>query len=169
MNGILQSHKPEKIKILFIAETPGFDSSGRLTQHFYFANNNLFRTIFTAFELVYGSFDSAQAFLSFFKSIGCYLDHLSPGAINRSDKEERKAGRQRAVPSLAARLKSYEPEIIIVLMKDIHKQVVEALETSGVDTVRLLEAVPYPAGSDTNRKNCIAEIASLLRDSEINY
>ncbi|MPR33573.1 uracil-DNA glycosylase family protein [Salmonirosea aquatica] len=168
MNAILESYKPKNVRMLFIAEAPGFNSSGDLIQHFYFANNNLFRTIFTAFELVYGSFDSAQAFLFFFKSLGCYLDHLSLVAINRSDKEERKAGRQKAVPSLAARLKSYKPEIIIVLMKDIQKQVVETLEISGIDTVRLLEAVPYPAGSDTNRKNYIAEIASLLRDIEIN-
>ncbi|GHB56525.1 uracil-DNA glycosylase family protein [Persicitalea jodogahamensis] len=168
MNPLLESHKPENIKILFIAEAPGFNGSGKLTQHFYFADNNLFRTIFTAFEVVYGSFDSAQDFLTFFKSIGCYLDHLSVAAINRSDKAERKIGRQKAVPSLVERLKSYKPEMVIVLMKEIQKQVVEAVEISGIDSVRLLEAVPYPAGSDTNRKNCIAEIASLLRNLEVN-
>ncbi len=168
MSPLLESHKPENIKILFIAEAPGFNSSGKLTQHFYFADNNLFRTIFTAFEVVYGSFDSAQDFLTFFKSIGCYLDHLSLVAINRSDKDERKIGRQKAVPSLVERLKLYKPEIIIVLMKEIQKHVVEAVEISGIDSVCLLEAVPYPAGSDTNQKNCIAEITSLLRNLEVN-
>lgn len=71
-------------------------------------------------------------------------------------------GRQNAVPSLSARLKLYQPEVIIVLMKDIQKQVAEALEMSGITSVRQFEAVPYPAGSDTNQKNCIAEIIGLL-------
>ncbi len=167
MSTIPDPHKPSSIKILFIAEAASFDNTGKLTQHFYFGNNNLFRTIFTAFEAVYGGFDSPQDFLTFFKSTGCYLDHLSNVAIDRNDKKERQKGRQAAVLSLAARLKSYQPEVIIVLMKDIQKQVAEALERSGIDTVRQFEAVPYPAGSDTNKKNCIAEIASLLRSMEI--
>lgn len=169
MKSIPEFYKPQMVKILFIAEAPGFNSSGKLIQHFYFADNNLFRTIFTAFERVYGTFGSAQDFLAFFKSTGCYLDHLSPVAINRSDKKERQIGRQNAVPSLNERLKLYEPEVIIVLMKDIQKQVAEALDMSGITSVRQFEAVPYPAGSDTNQKNCIAEIVGLLKGEAGHY
>ncbi len=169
MNAMLETHKPERIKVLFIAEAAGFDSSGDLVQHFYFADNNLFRTVFTAFEAVFGAFGSPQSFLAFFRSTGCYLDHLSLVAVNRSDKKERQMGRQNAVPSLSGRLKLYQPEVIIILMKDIQKQVAEALDLSGITSVRLLSAVPYPAGSDTNRKNCIAEVADLLRSDEVSH
>lgn len=169
MKSTPDSYKPETIKILFVAEAPGFDKSGRLVQHFYFADNNLFRTIFKAFEAVYGAFGSAQDFLAFFKASGCYLDHLSNVAINRSDKIERQLGRQNAVQNLSERLKLYQPEVIIVLMKDIQKYVAEALELSDRHSVKIFEAVPYPAGSDTNQKNCIAEIIGLLKGDAGKY
>lgn len=167
MDKIIERYKPDLVKNIFVGEAPGAAAPGELGKHFYLANTNLYRTIYTAFEQVYGKFNSAQEFLNFFKSMGFYLDHLSQSAIDKTDAVRRKAARQEAVFSLSERLKLYQPEIVIILMKDIQKEVIQAVEISEINSVRLLTAVPYPAGSDTNKKNCIAAIVSVLKSEEI--
>lgn len=178
MDKIIERYKPELVKILFVGEAPGAVAPGAAApgaaapvpaknKHFYLANTNLYRTINTAFEQVFGKFNSAEEFLGFFQSMGFYLDHLSRTAIDKTDAAHRKAARQNAVFSLSERLKIYQPEVVIILMKDIQKQVAEAVEISGISSVRLITAVPYPAGSDTNKRNCIAAIVSLLKNEEV--
>lgn len=152
-----QTYKPYDINLLFVAEAPG-----KPGQHFYLANTNLFRTIRVSFEQTYGKFDSAEDFLNLFKSTGCYLDHLSQVMIDRTDKEKRKSAREEGIRSLSERLKLYQPKVIVILMKDIEKQVNRAIQLSGIHSVRILAVAPYPAGSETNRKNCIKTIHGIL-------
>ncbi|MEO6685701.1 MAG: uracil-DNA glycosylase family protein [Dyadobacter sp.] len=151
-------YQPEKVKILFIGEAP---SAG--AKRFYLGNTNLFRTIKTAFSECYGDLNSIEEFFYLFKSLGCYLDHLSSGPVNKEDKAGRKLARAAGVSSLSERLKYYQPEIVIILMKELQKQVNMAVELSGIQSIKKIEAVPYPAGSDTNRKNCIIAIVNILK------
>jgi hypothetical protein len=161
---IMQSYKPERVKVLFVAEAPGNDS-----RHFYLANTNLYRTIYTAFTKVFGDFASPEEFFELFKSLGFYLDHLSQSPINIRDIASRKAARQLAVFSLSERLKIDQPEYVVIIMIDIQAFVNQAVKISEIRSVQKIDVVPYPAGSDTNRKNCITAIVNLLKNREIDY
>lgn len=55
------------------------------------------------------------------------------------------------------------------IMKDIQNFVSQAIRLSEIQLVQKVEVVPYPAGSDTNRKNCITAIVNLLKNEEIDY
>ena len=161
---IMESYKPEVVKVLFIAEAPGNDS-----RHFYLANTNLYRTIYTAFAKVFDEFSSPEEFFELFKSLGFYLDHLSQSPIDIKNAENRKTARQQAVISLSKRLKIYHPEYVVIIMKDIQSYVNQAIRVSEIQSVQKVDVVPYPAGSDTNRKNCIMAIVNLLRNGEVDY
>lgn len=154
-------YKPEKVKILFVGEAP---SAG--LRRFYLGNTNLFRTIKVAFSELYGDFSSSVEFFDLFKYMGCYMDHLSSEPVNKEDISGRKLARAAGIYSLSERLKSYQPEIVIILMKELQKQVNTAVELSEIKSIKKLEAVPYPAGSDTNRKNCIIAIVSILKNAD---
>ncbi|MBE9461500.1 hypothetical protein ACFP1I_01870 [Dyadobacter subterraneus] len=155
-------HKPEKVKVLFVGEAPAVGA-----RRFYLGNTNLFRTVKSAFAELYGDFKSNEEFFGLFKSMGCYIDHLSTEPVNKEDMPARKLARNAGISPLSERLKIYQPEIVIILMKDLQKEVTSAVELSGIQSIKKMEAVPYPAGSDTNRKNCIMAIVAILKNAEI--
>jgi hypothetical protein len=166
---IMERYKPEQVKVLLIAEAPGAAAPGNENRHFYLGNTNLYRTIYTAFTKVFGEFSSAEEFFELFKSLGFYLDHLSQLPINISDRTSRKAARELAVFSLGERLKVYQPEYVVIIMIDIQAFVNQAINISEIESVQKVDAIPYPAGSETNRKNCITAIVNLLKNGEVDY
>jgi len=153
-------YKPEKVKILLIGEAPG-----RADRNFYLANTNLFRTVYAAFKELYGDFSSAEEFLQFFKAAGCFLDHLSSEHTERHDLPKRKLERQNGIVGLSERLKIHQPETAIILMKALEKQVQQAIDLSGIKSIRHQTTVSYPAGSDTNRLACIRGLVEILKVS----
>lgn len=155
-------YKPEKVKIFFVGEAPAIGA-----RRFYLGNTNLFRVIKKAFAECYGDFASTEEFLELFQSLGCYIDYLSLEAVDKNDIPSRKQARASGISPLSERLKLYQPEIVIILMKELQKQVSAAVEISGINSIKKLEAVPYPAGSDTNKKNCIIAIVGILKNADI--
>jgi len=153
-------YKPEKVKILLIGEAPG-----KADKNFYLANTNLFRTVYAAFKELYGGFSSAEEFLQFFKTAGCFLDHLSSEHTERHDLTKRKLERQNGIVSLSERLKIHQPETVIILMKALEKQVRQAIDLSGIKSIRHQTTVSYPAGSDANRLACIRGLVEILKVS----
>ncbi len=152
------NHKPEKVKILLIGEAPGKDD-----KNFYLANTNLYRTVYAAFKELYGDFSSAEEFLQFFKAAGCFLDHLSSEHTDRHDLPQRKQARQNGISSLSERLKIHQPETVIILMKALEKQIQQAIDFSGIKSIRHQTTVSYPAGSDANRLSCIRGLVAVLK------
>ncbi|WP_439559235.1 hypothetical protein [Dyadobacter sp.] len=158
MIAISEIYRPDQVKMLFVAEAPGGGE-----KHFYHANTNLYRTIRDAFEVVYGNFNSPEDFIKFFKSTGCYLDHLSQVPLDKANRQARLDGRKTAAESLSSRINEMSPEIVVVLMKEIMPFVESALGQPGINSVRSLLVVPYPAGSHANKQNCISEITQILK------
>ncbi len=152
------SYKPEKVKILLIGEAPGRDD-----KNFYLGNTNLYRTVFAAFKQLYGNFNSSEEFLQFFKAAGCFLDHLSLEHSERHDLPKRKLERQKGIIGLSGRLTVHQPETVIILMKALEKQVQQAIDLSGIKSIRHQTTVSYPAGSDTNRLACISGLVEILK------
>ncbi|RYE36514.1 MAG: hypothetical protein EOP42_03040 [Sphingobacteriaceae bacterium] len=153
-------YKPEQVKILLIGEAPG-----RADKNFYLGNNNLYRTVIVAFKQLYGEFSSRDEFLAFFKSAGCFLDHIGLEHTERHDLEKRKANRQNGIISLSEKLKIYQPETVIILMKALEKQVQQAIDLSAITSIKHQTTVSYPAGSDTNRLACIRGLVAILQVS----
>lgn len=151
-------YKPEKVKILLIGEAPG-----KTDKNFYLANTNLYRTVYAAFKELYGDFAAAEEFLQFFKSAGCFLDHLSLEHSERHDLPKRKLERQNGIAGLSERLIIHQPETVIILMKALEKQVQQAIDLSGIQSIRHQTTVSYPAGSDANRLACIRGLVEILK------
>ncbi|MBR8837098.1 MAG: hypothetical protein DSM106950_24620 [Stigonema ocellatum SAG 48.90 = DSM 106950] len=107
---------------------------------------------------MFGPFASTEAFLYFFASLGCYLDHLSWQPIDTSSKRQRQHDRHLAIDSLSQRLRSYQPASLLLLMKAIEKPVQQAINQSGVTSIRHQRTTAYPAGSEVNRQVCLRDI-----------
>ena len=151
-------YKPEKVKILFIGEAPG-----RPDKNFYLGNNNLYRTVIVAFKELYSDFSTKDEFLAFFKAAGCFLDHIGQEHTERHDMEKRKINRQNGISSLSEKLKIYQPETVIIVMKALEKQVQQAIDLSEVKSIKQQITVSYPAGSNTNYLACVRGLVSILQ------
>ncbi len=149
-----KSYKPQKIKLLLIGESP--PESGK----FFYLESSM--TTFTqrAFENTFKlSFKNHKEFLQFFKKKGCYLDDLSSIPVNRMPplrKEEVLSGN---ILSLAKRLTSYKPEIVVIVLKRIERKVNEALDLSRIQCERY--ALPFPGNGYQNKY--IQKLSKILK------
>ena len=160
---IRKKYYPSNIKILLIGESPPSGGS-----FFYNANSNLFRAVKKGFEEVYGEV-SNQKFLYDFKNNGFYLDDLCLTPVNGMDKINRKGERKKGIKSLSRRIANYEPEGIIIVMKAIKKEVLEAVKDADLASIQYIDTVSFPAGSEKNRKDCIEGIKdAIVKGVELN-
>jgi len=112
----------------------------------------------------FGAFDSDQDFLTFFRKMNCELEYLVTEAISRKDMATREKQRSKGIQSLSQRLKRHRPKYIIVIMKDIEKYVLLAVEKAKLLEDTFIKSVPFPAMSEKNRINCEIETAKILKD-----
>ncbi len=149
-----KSYKPQKIKLLLIGESAS--ESGK----FFYLESSM--TTFTqrAFENTFKlSFKNHREFLQFFKKKGCYLDDLSSIPVNRMPplrKEEVLSG---SILSLAKRLTSYKPEIVVIVLKRIERKVNEALDLSCIKCKRY--TLPFPGNGHQNKY--IQKLSRILK------
>lgn len=154
---IRKSYKPKSIKVLYIGESRPANGT-----FFYKGDSILFRAIKNAFQEAYGrSFANDISFLDYFKTCGCYLEDLCIDPVNKLPGGVRLQKREQGIPRLANSIKHAQPEAIIILMKDIKDDVVEAIKLSGVD-LKYGDITPFP-GRPRNTENCIRENAEHLR------
>lgn len=153
-------HASEVIKILFISEAPSSDE-----KHFYKCNTVLFRTIRAAFEEQFGSFKTNDLFFDFFKGFGCYVDHLCSTPIDKSNRELRLLQRKQCVASLAKRLKTYQPKVMVIIMKEIEAEVKQAIQVANINSIHTIKIAPFPSMSEGNRLSCINVIKEVLKNS----
>ncbi len=159
LNQIRQQYQPEKIQILFVEEAvqPG-------NMFFYRKNSNVFRAVKEAFGKVFGEFKSHEDFLQFFKANGCYVDYLCPNMINGLTIEFRKQVRTDSIKPLSERLVLLQPQVVITVMKVLEKEVLEAIQLSGISSVEYTKAIAFPAHSKTNADKCVKELVEVLNE-----
>lgn len=96
-----------------------------------------------AFEAAFDRvFDSDPEFLRFFKTAGCYLDDLSHVPVDGMPSKERERVLTASVPALARRIRRYDPEVVIVVLKKIEGHVREALRRARIDAPTYV--LPFP-------------------------
>lgn len=156
---IRQQYQPEKVEIIFITEAiqPG-------NVFFYRKNSNVFRAIKEAFVQVFGEFESNDELLRFFKEAGCYVDYLCPDLINGLSIEVRQKARTAGIKPLSERLALFQPKVVITVMKVLEKEVKEAIQQSGINTVEYDKAIAFPAHSKTNADKCVKELVAVLEE-----
>lgn len=156
----LEDAVPEKISILFISKA----ASGN-GKHFYKADTELFRAIRNAFEEQFGMFENNDSFFLFFKSCGCYLDHLCLHQLNKENKLNLHTEKKLCINFLADRIKTYQPKMIIIMMKEIIPEVEEAIRISSITSIQKIKAASFPSMSERNRLACISSVKSALHEA----
>jgi hypothetical protein len=146
------SYKPEKIRILFIAESPPCGGT-----FFYKGDSVLYREIKKGFESHYGSIDN---FLSWFKTNGFFLDDLVLTPVNDKAKKERNHFHTISANDLRSRIQQYKPIEIIGLLKDksFQKAVSNAATQAGCNVKTFL---PFPVMG--HQKSFQKEFSQILQ------
>jgi hypothetical protein len=154
------SFKPEFVKILFIAESRPAGGT-----FFYCANSNLYYTVKLAFEETFKKSFGKNDFLDFFKEKKCFLDDLCSIPVNSLSDLERIEERIKGMKPLEERLKTYKPEIVVILMKDIADCVVKVIKDSKIDNIKHIQITPFPVRSEQNKINCKNGIKKALSEA----
>lgn len=156
---IRQSFRPDKINLLFVAESPP-----RGGTFFYFQNSNLYFAVKEAFERIFTKFDHKD-FLEFFKEQGCYLEDLCLTPVNGLMKSKRAEERLKGIEPLAQRINEHKPKGIVILMRGIETEVRTAIVKSNIQSVKLIKVTSFPSYSESNRLDCISGVQSALLES----
>ena len=131
LEALRRSFRPATVRVLFIGESP--PAAGTF---FYAANSGLYRATRDAFQAALSSRVDPD-FLRSFAALGCYLDDLCGEPINhltdRSDGswQRRLQARHDGEPHLAQTLAELRPEVIVIVLKAIAKNVARAVECAG--------------------------------------
>jgi hypothetical protein len=149
---------PAKVRVLFVGES----APAGLT-FFYSGNSTLFRQVRKVFDEVEATEGlSSNAFFERFRDLGFYLDDLCLEPINDLPDAERVAQRVAAEPALAARIATYEPEVVIAIGKTTAAPSVQsALLQSGLRA--RFEVLPFP-GRPEHQKAFARDAAGLLHE-----
>ena len=119
-------YKPDKIKVLFIAEAPPENDT------FFYSAKSFFydytKQIFN--ELFEDEINQFDEFLYFFQNKGCFLDDLCHEPKTYKEMSKYK---NIYIDELKSRLKLYDPQAIIITPKEIDGFVREAIKKSNID------------------------------------
>jgi hypothetical protein len=132
-----RSFKPRKVKLLFIGESA--PCGGQFFYRQSGMTSHTARAFADAFER---SFASLGEFLGFFKSRGCYLDDLSLVPVDGMPPRERALTLAANIPALAGRIRSTNPDVVVVVVKKIEKHVRKALVMARMDVPTYV--LPFP-------------------------
>ena len=142
-----QSFKPDKIKVLFIAESPPPGDT-----FFYSAKSGFYIYTKKAFYNVYNNNPNNQdEFLSFFRAKGCFLDDISHKPSNF---KEICSNKEIFVKQLSERINLYNPNAIIITLIRIDKLVRQAIGLSRVSKTLneyLIFTLPFPGNGFQNK------------------
>jgi len=126
-----KKYRPEKIRVLFVAESPPKPSDTQKTRFFYNKNTVLYYATFIAFHKVYGIRE--KEFLTIFQKLGCYLYDLLP--VGQKWNNVGKNERNRALDKLSKFTEENKPELIIVTLKRVADSVEKKLKNYNVKTL----------------------------------
>jgi uncharacterized protein YcsI (UPF0317 family) len=97
--------------------------------------------------------------LKYFKRKGCYLDDLSPIPVNKMPKNQRNKILKISIKGLSKRIRRCNPDIIVILLKKIDKNVRKAIDSSKVTCP--VFTVHFPGNG--HQKKFMRKFSQLLR------
>jgi hypothetical protein len=152
-----QTFRPRNVRILFVGESP--PASGRF---FYRADSGLYRAIREAFLKSFPNLRQAD-FLKSFRNLGCYLLDLCARPVDHLPPNVRRKLCRANEPRLAKSIRSLRPEIIIVVIRSIARNV-QRSEREANWPGRHVE-LPYPGRWIRHRTAFIRQLVPILRQS----
>jgi hypothetical protein len=138
------SYKPEKIKLLFIAESP--PASGQ----FFYRRSMMTTYTSRAFAQVFNrSFDSATDFLNFFQKKDCYLEDMTSTPVNKMSAVDREKTIEMGISQLTEKIRVYIPEAIVIMLRKIERYAKKAITSAGVTCP--VYTLPFPGNGNQNK------------------
>jgi hypothetical protein len=141
--------------MLFVGESP--PASGRF---FYNRDSGLYRAVLEAFHLVDSSIVD-ENFLTRFRSAGCYLVDACGMPVDRMEPVARRTACLEGEPLLQRRIRRFQPETIVSLVRSIRANVERAAEHA--QWTGTLVTVPYPGRWIQHRKVFLESLAPHLQ------
>ena len=123
-------YRPTDVRVLFVGESPPAGGT-----FFYAANSNLYYATKDAFETGVPDLLSDADFLDDFEALGCFLDDLCLEPVNHLKgtaelEAQREAERKRGEEPLAERIRTDDPQAVVIVMKGIAANVRSAMVTA---------------------------------------
>jgi len=154
---IRRSYFPEKVKILFVGESP--PASGR----FFYKGDASTTYTKKAFENALGvEYIDHIDFLTSFREMGCYLDDLSHKPVNEMSHTDRAIFLRNSIDSFSNRLTIYSPRIVIGILIKIERYIIEAMERADMQDVEC-HFLPFPGFG--NQNTYVSQLTELLRSA----
>lgn len=150
-----QQYRPDELNILLVGE-----SAPECGTFFYEGGNAMATYVRKCFEEVLGiKYEGDENFLKDFKKNKCYLDDLSIAPVNKMENRLRKETLEKCIPELASRIETYQPKVIVSLLKKIDKHVKSSIEKTSVSVAYY--SLPFPGNGHQNKFS--KELTELLR------
>jgi hypothetical protein len=113
--------------------------------HFYLADSNLYRATREALGqgLSVASPPEGEAFLAWFRDLGCWLVDLADHPVNREPEARRVSAAEAGVGALSGILRDTRPERVIVVLRRIAPAVRRAARDAGLDD-GAIDVLPFP-------------------------
>ena len=159
-----RSFLPADVRVFFIGESP--PAAGTF---FYAADSGLYRATRDAFGAALPSCHGSDSFLTCFAACGCYLDDLCHEPVNHlTDRrdgswQKRLKARRGGEPRLAQTLAELQPQVVVILLKGIAKNVARAASLAGYAEVERY-TLTYPSRWHLHRLAYRRELTALVRD-----
>ncbi len=121
-----EHYRPVPVKYLLIGESIPYDRNNN--RFFYHKNSNLYYSTLEVFEEIFPDLDDGN-FLDRFKEMGFYLEDLCEEPVNQYkgvNEFKKIALRKLYEKELSEKIKEYNPELIIILLKSIAANVQNA-------------------------------------------
>ena len=132
-----ESYRPDSVRVLLVGESAPAHGA------FFYRESAMTTITARACEDALGvRFDSTEDFLRFFRDQGCYLEDLSPTPVDNLGRRERERALRESVPHLADRIRSLQPDVIVVVLQKIEKHVMKSIGLSGL--VLPTYVLPFP-------------------------
>jgi hypothetical protein len=159
-----RSFRPADVRVFFVGESP--PAAGTF---FYAADSGLYRATRDAFQAALPSCHGSDSFLTCFAAFGCYLDDLCHEPVNHlTDRrdgswQKRLKARRGGEPRLAQTLAELQPQVVIIVLKGIAKNVARAARLAGYAEVERY-TLTYPSRWHLHRLAYRRELTALVRD-----
>jgi hypothetical protein len=132
------NYRPERVTTLFVGESAPISGA-----FFYDGNTQLYRFMKTALG-------GGEPFLAEFQSRSFFFDDLVLFPVNHKTPSERRRLHRKWMPSLAQRMRDYEPLAVVTVLIGIRKAVKEAMAGAGLSDVPHY-GVPFPGNGQQLR------------------
>ena len=137
---LVARYRPSACRILFVGE-----SSPAGGTHFYRADSILYRATREAFGrgLSVARVPEGDAFLDWFRDLGCWLVDLADKPVNDLAESDRSAAVGAGIPRLAVILRQLRPDRVVVVLRQVAPAVRSAAAEAGFDE-HAIDVLPFP-------------------------